>query len=220
MAQTASAEEMKPTSTKPNLDPGIYSLAETGMWIVAIIIVACLLRRQLRDLLTTLLARLRAGATFEVAAFKLGALPYVPVGATDAKVARGIIEIRDDDGTFDASRVQFKNEFRNLFLVHRIAPASDPEQLIDIVIYLVPSLKYGSLSGVTAVDYYFGKYWGRKVFRSVDRASGFMIATSAYAPFTCTARICLSDGTHVFLHRYVDFEMGQLPPGTFRRPEV
>ena len=65
-----------------------------------------------------------------------------------------------------------------------------------------------------------GKYWGRQVFRSIDRATGFLIATAAYAPFTCTARVCFSDGATVYLHRYVDFEMGQLPPGAFRQADA
>jgi hypothetical protein len=207
-------------STVPNLDPGLYGLITTGVWILVLVIAALVLRRQLREVVATVLARLRAGGAIEVASLKLGALPYVAAGGQEQKPVRGIVAVTTDDGTFHASRTSFRTEMRNLFLVHKVAPSSDPEQLYDIVLYVVPSMKYGSLAGVAGVEYYFGNYWGKQIFRSIDRASGFQIATSAYAPFTCTARVSFSDGATVFLHRYVDFEMGQLPPGAFRRPET
>lgn len=177
-------------------------------------------KRQIRMLFNATLMRLRSGAAVKVGAFELGALPQVHQNGGVSQRVRGIVETREDDGAFDQSRTLFRTEFRNLFLVHRIAPSSDPSQLYDIVIYLVPSLRYGSLSGVSAVEYYMGKYWGRTVYRSIDRATGFLIATAAYAPFTCTARIHFSDGSSVFLHRYVDFEMGQLPPQVFREADA
>jgi hypothetical protein len=80
----------------------------------------------------------------------------------------------------------------------------------DVEIYLAPSLHHGSLTGVESVDYYFGKYWESKVFRSRSRQNGFAISTSAWAPFSCTARVNFTDGQHVFLHRLIDFEMGPL----------
>jgi len=222
MQQTmTTTESTKPPASWPNLDAGAYGLIQTGIWIVAIVVVTALLRRQLGEIVAAILVRLRAGAPLEIASFKICALPYVVRGASDARPGRGLVEIREDNGTFHASREVFRTELRNLFLVHKIAPSSDPKQLYDIILYVVPSLKYGSLSGVMAVEYYFGMYWKQKVFRSIDRASGFMIATSAYAPFTATARVSFSDGSSVFLHRYVDFEMGQLqPPGTFRRKDA
>lgn len=218
--QAGTTQLPKQPPSVPNLDPGIYALAQTAIWIATIIVGILLFRRQLGTLFNATLSRIRAGAPVKIASFELGALPQVPHGASVTSKVRGIIDICDDDGTFNGARSQFKTEFRNLFLVHRIAPSTDPDQLYDIVIYLVPSLKYGSLSGVVTVEYYMGKYWGSKVFRSIDRATGFLIATAAYAPFTCTARVTFSDGPAVFLHRYVDFEMGQLPPRVFRQADA
>jgi hypothetical protein len=217
---TGTTQPPKQPPSVPNIDPGVYALAQTALWVASLIIGILLFRRQLGTLFNAALARIRAGASVKIASFELGALPQIPQGAGVTTKVRGVVEIHDDDGAFNGARSQFKTEFRNLFLVHRIAPSADPEQLYDIVIYLVPSLKYGSLSGVAAVEYYMGKYWGGKVFRSIDRATGFLIATAAYAPFTCTARVTFSDGVAVFVHRYVDFEMGQLPPGVFRQADA
>jgi hypothetical protein len=75
---------------------------------------------------------------------------------------------------------------------------------------LIPSLHYGSLKGVQSVDYYFGRHWESKVFTSRNRENRFAISTSAWAPFTCTARVNFTDGEHAFLHRFIDFEMGSL----------
>lgn len=218
--QAETTQPPKQPPSVPNFDPGVYALVQTALWIATVIIGIRLFRRQIGTLFSALLTRIRAGASVKIASFELGALPQVQHGAGASTKVRGIVEIRADDGTFGASRGQFKAEFRNLFLVHRIAPSEDPDQLYDVVIYLVPSLKYGSLSGVVAVEYYMGNYWGRQVFRSIDRATGFLIATAAYAPFTCTARVCFSDGAAVFLHRYVDFEMGQMPPGVLRQADA
>lgn len=204
----------------PNFDPGVYAVVQTALWVATIMIGILLFRRQIGTLLSAAFTRIRAGGSVSIASFKLDALPQVQQGTSAATRVRGLVEIRDDDGAFHDSRSQFKAEFRNLFLVHRIAASNDPEMLYDIVIYLVPSLRYGSLSGVVAVEYYMGAYWGRKIFRSIDRASGFLIATAAYAPFTCTARVYFSDGATAYLHRYVDFEMGQLPPGAFRQADA
>lgn len=120
---------------------------------------------------------------------------------------------RSDDGEFHDSREGFRGEHGNLFLVHRLTPSREADQLYDVALFLVPSLRYGSLEGVRHVEYYFGKYWAGQIFKTVHRASGFLISTSAFAPFTCTARVEFSDGTRVFMHRYVDFEMGPLGSG-------
>jgi hypothetical protein len=215
---TVSATNSAPSV--PNLDAGIYAVGQTLIWIFLFVVGMLLVKRQIGVLFNAILLRLRSGASVRVGSLELGALPQVHQGGGVSKRVRGIVETREDDGSFDQSRNSFRTEFRNLFLVHRIAPSNDPEQLYDIVIYIVPSLRHGSLSCVIAVEYYMGRYWGRTVFRSIDRATGFLIATAAYAPFTCTARVHFSDGTSVFLHRYVDFEMGQLRSQVFREADV
>jgi hypothetical protein len=89
--------------------------------------------------------------------------------------------------------------------------------LYDVEIYLIPSLHYGSLKGVQSVDYYFGKYWESKVFRSTTRKNGFAITTSAWSLFRVRARVNFTDGEHVFLHRLADFEMGPLGTSPYKK---
>jgi prokaryotic YEATS domain len=179
------------------------------LWFVLILLLLLLFQKNLRALLRSLTWRLKSGAAFKVASFEVGA-SYIPQGGTRSE-GEGIVEVRKDENQeFHNQRSKFRNEDRNLLLVHKLAPSKHQNQLYDIVIYLVPSLRYGSLSSVNAVDYYFGRYWGNNIFKSIDRSTGFLIATSAYAPFTCTAKVHFTDGTSVFLHRYIDFEMGSL----------
>ena len=173
----------------------------------------------LRSLVRHLVWRIKAGAPLKTAWFEVNS-PYV---SHDEKrnSLRGIADIREDtDGIFDREREPFRTTNRNLFLVHRLAPSRDETQLYDVMIYVVPSLKYGSLEGVLSVEYYFGKYWGRKIYQSIDRASGFSISTSAWAPFSCTAKIQFTDGHSVYLHRYVDFEMGAVGSVPFRAADA
>ncbi|MFX1424676.1 MAG: pYEATS domain-containing protein, partial [Promethearchaeota archaeon] len=67
-----------------------------------------------------------------------------------------------------------------------------------------------TLTYVKKVEYYFGRHWGGKIFTSIDKAKGFPIATSAFGPFGCTAKVFFTDGHETILFRYIDFEMGQL----------
>jgi hypothetical protein len=178
-------------------------------WFVLILILLLIFQKHLRALVRSLTWRIKSGAAFKLASVEIGAA-YVPQGGGRSE-GEGIVGVRKDtDEEFHNQRSRFRNEDRNLFLVHKLAPSKEANQLYDILIYLVPSLKYGSLSSVNAVEYYFGRYWGKNIFKSIDRATGFLISTSAYAPFTCTAKVHFTDGTSVFLHRYVDFEMGPM----------
>jgi len=85
-------------------------------------------------------------------------------------------------------------------------------QLYDILIYVIPHKS--SLAGVISVEYFFGTYWGNKIFPSHDRSRGFPIFTSAYGAFLCTAKVLFNDGTFVVISRYIDFEMGSCVPAS------
>lgn len=166
--------------------------------------------REIRALLQWLTWRIKMGAPFKIAAFEISS-PYVPpLQPYTVRKIKGIPVRRDDDKEFHNTREPFRTTFRNLFLVHRLAPSRYETQLYDVLIYLVPSLRHGSLEGVNLVEYYFGRYWDYQIFTSIDRANGFSIRTSAWAPFSCTAKVHFTDRQAVFLHRFIDFEMGAL----------
>lgn len=137
-------------------------------WPAILVVVLALFRRDLRLLIRHIVWRIKAGAAIKVASFEVGA-PFVSHDEKRNSV-RGVAGILDDpDGDFAKSRDVFKTTNRNLFLVHRLLPSTDESQLYDVMIYVVPSLKYGSLEGVLSVEYYFGRHWGSKVFKSIDR---------------------------------------------------
>lgn len=178
----------------------------TILWFTLAILLLVLLRHRITRLLTLIEWRLKAGAPIKLSAFELGAV-QVPPGR---KVPSNPALVRvDETGEF----AKLREEMRDLalFLVHRLSPSAEDGQLYDVVIYVVMGLKSGTLLNVKRVEYYFGDHWNRNVYTSLDRASGFSISTSAWAPFTCTARLHFMDGREpAVLHRHVDFEMGPL----------
>jgi len=208
----------QPPAAAPSFHPAWNSLS-TFIWAALIILVIVVFRKELRVLFQLLNRRVRLGAGIKLGSLEVSQAYVDPGGG---KVTGGAVRaVRvDSDGKRHAQREQYYQPNRLLMLVHRIVPSEHPDQLYDILLYLVPHpTTDASLVGVKHVEYYFGKSWGRKVFQSVDRANGFAIATSAYGPFVCTAEIHFADGEVVTVSRYVDFEMGAIgslpqPPAT------
>lgn len=179
-------------------------LISTGSWIAFLIVVGLRYRRAFDAMIAALVRRIQAGAALKVSVVEIGAIRIDP----STKMPKNSGTVTTDDGTFHKAREAFRD--CPIFIVHRLQPSDDPGQLYDVLVYIVPALRHGSLLGVKSVDYYFGQYWERKVYQVVERASGFAIFTSAYAPFSCTARINFNDGRTAFIHRLIDFEMGTL----------
>jgi hypothetical protein len=103
---------------------------------------------------------------------------------------------------------------KNVFLSHTIRPSTKLEQLYDIAIYLIPHrsndarYRREDLSDIIEAEFFLGAYFDNQVFRIKNKGGSVGIVTSAYGPFLCTCRVLFSDGTHVMLNRYIDFEMG------------
>lgn len=117
-------------------------------------------------------------------------------------------------------RVDVYRENRNVFLAHTIRPSRKTGQLYDIAIYLIPhrsndpKYRRTDLSDIVEAEFFLGAYFDNKVFRIKNRGGVMGITTSAYGPFLCTCRVSFTDGKHLMLNRYIDFEMGSLiePP--------
>jgi hypothetical protein len=181
----------------------VLAIVPSILWFLLAAAVFWRHRRSFGELLDIAVWRFKAGAPLKVSVFELGAVQVSPlskVPLNDAAVRR------DDGGDFYRQRQALRDN--SLFLVHRIAPSTENGQLYDVLVYLVPGLRHGSLLDVTSVEYYFSNYWNRNIFTSTDRASAFSISTSAFAPFTCTARVKRANEDDIYLHRYIDFEMG------------
>lgn len=93
---------------------------------------------------------------------------------------------------------------RDLFLVHSLAPSSDPKQLFDIFVYLQRH-KSTDLSDVKAAEFFLGPYWKDQVFRVPNKGKPLGIAVSAYGEFLCVCKVTFVDGQIAFLERYVNF---------------
>jgi hypothetical protein len=93
---------------------------------------------------------------------------------------------------------------RDLFLVHSVAPSSDPKQLFDIFIYLQRH-KSAVMSDVKHAEFFLGPYWHDQVFRTPNEGKPLGIAVSAYGEFLCVCRVTFKDGKTALLERYVNF---------------
>jgi hypothetical protein len=191
--------------------PGnFWTALPTIMWVVLALVILVLFFTKFSDLLSSLIWRVRCGSPVKLGTFEFGAT-YVSPNGDISKAAGSLETLQDKDGLRSNDRNQRYKTNRGLFIVHRLAISKEPKQLYDIEIYLIPH-KDATLACVQYVDYYFGHYWGDKIFRSHDRARGFSISTSAYGPFVATAKVFFSDDQSCVVSRYIDFEMG--PAGT------
>ncbi|PSL50003.1 hypothetical protein CLV51_1011345 [Chitinophaga niastensis] len=96
-------------------------------------------------------------------------------------------------------------------LVHKIFKSTSDGQHYDLLIYVIPHNE-ASLIQVKSVEYFLGPFWGNQVFKTKNRSKGFAVKTSAYGEFLCTAKITFTDNQEMFVHRYIDFEMGGYAP--------
>lgn len=164
----------------------------------------------LRDLLASVLWRVRCGTPIRFGSFELGGAYVSPTGDISQDAAH-IESMPDEDNARLNERDQYYRPSRRIFLVHKLSVSRKSGQLYDIQIYLIPH-KDATLACVERVEYYFGHYWGNKIFVSRDRSLAFSVSTSAYGPFVTTAKVYFTDGPSVMLSRYIDFEMGPAGP--------
>lgn len=197
-------------STTTELPHPAWNSLPTALWVALILILLLVFQAELHAIMATLVRRLRLGAPLKVGKIEIGA-SYVQPGSAEKRGGEISFERVDKDGIRWQQRKEYYEPNQMLLLVHRLAPSDKPDQLYDILIYLVPHHDSdATLAGVNKVEYYFGKSWGNSIFTSTDRARGFAIATSAYGAFMCTAEIHFSDGNKIMVNRYIDFEMGPL----------
>ena len=139
--------------------------------------------------------------------------PGMPIQNIGIDSLRGpVIETADE---WNERRAAVYAAHRGVFLAHVVRPSSRSEQPFDVFIYLIrhkrhlgPGIAAGSgdLSDVRFAEFFLGPYWENKVFPAVERQGFIGIATSAHGTFLCICRVTFTDGTHVYLERYIDFE--------------
>ncbi len=181
------------------------------LWFILVVVLIIIFRDALKKTVAALAWRVKSGASIKIASIELGET-YIFPSKGEPKSTK-LIQVKEDVGQVRYhERGKYYLPNRDLFLVHTVTPSQNPKQLYDIRIYLIPH-KEATLTGVQRVEYYFGKYWHNHIFVSTNKLSGFLISTSAYGPFCCTAEIHFTDGTTAMLWRYIDFEMGVIGRG-------
>jgi hypothetical protein len=133
--------------------------------------------------------------------------PDIPVPDIGLESLRGPVTETQDE--WNARRNGVYTEHRKLFLTHVIKPSSRPGQEFDVFIYLIRHKSDDfpdDLSDIRFAEFFLGPYWKNRVFPAVVQKGFIGIATAAFGTFLCICRVTFTDGTHVYLDRYIDFE--------------
>lgn len=197
--------------TKPFFDQAVWGAIPSIISIFAVIGLLYWLRDELKQVLSALIVRLKSGASIKLAGLEIGPSSGLVASSGDFSAADNRVGIFLDDGTREKARSGIYKQAHGVMLVHRLQRSEEEGQQYDALIYVIPH-KSTSFAGVSSVEYYFGRFWGNKVFPSTDRSRGFPVFASAYGPFLCTAKVNFTDGTHTTLSRYIDFEMSSYAP--------
>lgn len=93
---------------------------------------------------------------------------------------------------------------RDVFLVHSLAPSSDPNELFDIFLYLYRH-RNRDMSDVVEAEFFLGPWFNDQVYRIPNTGKPIGVAVSAYGEFLCVCRVTFKDGNTAMLERYVNF---------------
>lgn len=113
--------------------------------------------------------------------------------------------VKETPDEWNAQRNKIYKDRRGVFIAHVIEPSAKPDQDFDVFIYLVRH-EETDLSDIRFAEFFFGKYWGNRVFPAVLNNGFIGIATSAYGTFLCVCKVTFTDGTTILIDRYIDFE--------------
>ncbi|MBI5789020.1 MAG: hypothetical protein HZA78_09220 [Candidatus Schekmanbacteria bacterium] len=104
---------------------------------------------------------------------------------------------------------------RGYFIGHVLEPSKKEGQEYDIFIYLIRHISNNhedncedNYEDVSKAEFFFGHYWGNKLFEGTKVGNLIGVKTSAYGPFLALCKITFKDGSNVLLNKYIDFEMG------------
>jgi len=179
-------------------------LFQTLSWIGLIAFMVFKFASKLESLLEIVLNRVKSGSSLKAGPVELGedlrSLDKVSANSSDAPVS--------EDG-WSAERDGIYQSNNGLFLAHVIEPSKKHGQEYDIFIYLVRH-RGSDFSDIEYAEFFFGSYWGNRVFKESLKNNLLGVSTSAYGPFLCTCHVKMKNGNEVRLNRYIDFEMSRV----------
>jgi hypothetical protein len=192
--------------------PAIADYFARLTWPPVVVVVLVFFLADAKTIVRKLSHRLDSGSSFKFGPVEVGAIQTIPaVSETGMSTSARLGSEAASDKWSRAREDYYGDRARAAGLVHRLYRSRTADQSYDALIYLVPHKK-SSLAAISSVEYYFGTFWKDHVFESTDRSRGFPIRVSAYGPFLALAKLHYNDGTTKMLHRYVDFEMGDVAP--------
>ena len=134
---------------------------------------------------------------------KLSRLPFISPSETGNN--NEIVSTTSDDWATTRNGIYEKN--RGYFIAYVLEPSRKEGQEYDIFIYLIRH-KSKDFSDIEKAEFFFGHYWGNKIYVGSTSGEYIGVRTSAYGPFLALCRITFKDGASVTIDKYIDFEMG------------
>jgi hypothetical protein len=111
---------------------------------------------------------------------------------------------------WNKERYAIYNKNKDLFLHYDLEASNASRQKYDVTIYLVRKSRPGSrrddLQHVERVEFFFGPYWGDKVYTVVNTGNRIGIVTSAYGEFLAYCKVYIrGESRPVDLHQFIRF---------------
>ncbi|MEL4340815.1 pYEATS domain-containing protein [Shewanella xiamenensis] len=116
-------------------------------------------------------------------------------------------EVASSESDWSNARRNIYKENKGYFIAHVLEPTNKDGQEYDIFIYLIKH-KSQDYKDVSKAEFFFGEYWGNKVYVGSSTGKYIGVRTSAYGPFLALCKITFKDGTSITISKYIDFEMG------------
>ena len=154
----------------------------------------------------------RVLTAIQASGHRLGPLPYVSPGAEPQPLLdsekNNVLDLDTPAGR-SKERANLYREMHDMVLVHILTPSNNPGQKYDVFIY-AKRRKDADISDVRSAEFFFGSHWGNQIFPGTRDGNRIGVRTAAFGPFLCTCRITFTNGNKITLHRYIDFEMGDV----------
>ncbi|NTU99495.1 hypothetical protein HGA64_05850 [Candidatus Falkowbacteria bacterium] len=135
---------------------------------------------------------------------ELNELKFISPDANNSSDTK-LIGSTADDWAHTRNNIYESN--RGLFIAHLLEQSNRQGQEYDIFIYLIRH-KNMEFSDIDKAEFFFGHYWGNKIYVGSKVGELIGVKTSAYGPFLALCRVTFKDGSSVMINKYIDFEMG------------
>jgi hypothetical protein len=198
-------------ATNPNAK-SFWEVLPGLLWPVLAICLFLYLRTELKELVLSVVVRLKSGGALKFGSIVLAEIPAAVREGESALPSASWdgVSLKKADARLYNLWAGYSKKSRSAMLVHRYFPSRQPGQIYDVLLYFVERTA-GALQRITRVEYYFGPNWQDLIYPSSDRSKRFVIKVSAYDRFVCVAKLYFDDNETATVYRYVDFEMGPLP---------